>query len=176
LTGSSTQVTELIEFVETEDMGTIAKAVARRFTSSVVALLLLPLTVPALGQERMVLGPRQFERDNGAGAVLCAWSVYLSVQVQTAACGLPRRPVDDAIDEAIVAIDEFIIANSSLHPTREMLEEFKRRAAQSDLRFVNRVGLKKACESGISITFGASAPNRSANRPKRCLLFRVSPS
>src|SRR5258708_2715282 len=83
---------------------------------------------PGGGQDRLVLGPRQFEEDkSGAGAVLCLWSIYLSVQAQTAACALPRRPVDDAIDQAIVAIDEFVLANSSLHPTRPMLEDFKRR-------------------------------------------------
>jgi hypothetical protein len=102
---------------------------------------------PAFSQDRMVLGPRQFERDRGAGAVLCAWSIYLSVQAHTAACGLARRPVDDAIDGAIVAIDEFILANSSLHPTRAMLEDFKRRAAESHLNLERQRGLQKSCES-----------------------------
>jgi hypothetical protein len=73
--------------------------------------------------------------------------MYLSVQAHTAACGLARRPVDDAIDGAIVAIDEFILANSSLHPTRAMLEDFKRRAAESHLNLVRQRGLQKSCES-----------------------------
>jgi hypothetical protein len=81
----------------------------------------------------MILGQRQFERDNsGKGAVLCSWSINLSVQARTADCGWARRPVDDAIDEAITAIDDFILANSTLHPTRPMLEDFKRRAAESE--------------------------------------------
>jgi hypothetical protein len=87
----------------------------------------------------MVLGPRQFEYDkSGAGAVLCVWSVYLSIQAQTAACALPRRPTDDAMDQAIVAIDEFILANSSLHPTRATLDSFKRSAAAPDRDRVSR--------------------------------------
>jgi hypothetical protein len=105
-----------------------------RLTLMVIAAIGLALIAPAVGQDRMVLGPRQFEEDkSGAGAVLWLWSIYLSVQTQTAACALPRRPVDDVIDQAIVAIDEFVLANSSLHPTRPMLEDFKRRAAESEL-------------------------------------------
>jgi len=68
---------------------------------------LLTLNLPAWGEDRMVLGPRQFEVDKtGNGAVLCTWSAYLSIQAETAACGLTRRPTDDAMDEAIIAIDE----------------------------------------------------------------------
>ena len=77
----------------------------------------LSASEPAVGEDRMVLGPRQFETDKGGGAVLCAWSMYLSIRTQTTACSVPREPVDDAIDEAITTIDGFIIANSSLHPT-----------------------------------------------------------
>jgi hypothetical protein len=122
-------------------------AAARRLKTLVFALAgLLTLSMPALGQDRMVLGPRQFEVDkSGNGAVLCAWSVYISIQAETAACGLTRRPIDDAMDEAIVAIDEFILANSSLHPTRAMLNDFKRRAAESDIAFAKRQGLEKFC-------------------------------
>jgi hypothetical protein len=102
---------------------------AMRLTLIVIAAV--AMIVPSVGQDRMVLGPRQFEQDkSGAGAVLCSWSIYLSIQIQTTACVLPRRPVDEAIDQAIVAIDEFILANSSLHPTRPMLEDFKRSAAE----------------------------------------------
>jgi hypothetical protein len=80
----------------------------------------------------MILGPRQFESDkSAAGAVLCAWSLYVSVQARTAICVLPRQPIDDAIDQAVIAIDEFILTNSSLHPTKSMLEDFKQRAAAS---------------------------------------------
>jgi hypothetical protein len=122
-----------------------AIAFASRLKLLVVATVVLGFGGPAMGQDRMVLGPRQFEHDKG-GAVLCAWSIYLSVQAETAACGLTRRPVDDAIDEAIVAIDEFILANSSLHPTRAMLEDFKHRAAESELSFARQRGLQKVCE------------------------------
>src|ERR1051326_4608791 len=89
----------------------------------VAAASLLASSSPGFSQDRMVLGPAQFEFDkSGKGAVLCAWSIYLSVKAGTAACGLPRRPVDGAIDKAISQMDEFIIANSSLHPFRAALE------------------------------------------------------
>jgi hypothetical protein len=116
------------------------------------------LAAPAAGQDRMILGPRQFERDNsGKGAVLCSWSILLSIQARTAECGWDRRPVDDAIDEAIAAIDEFIIAKSSLHPTRPMLEDFKQRAAESERRSVSR---QQYCETSASEPFRNAGPDR----------------
>jgi hypothetical protein len=93
----------------------------------VIAAISLASTMPAAGEDRMVLGPAQFEEDKTGHAVLCVWGIYLSVQAETAACALPRRPVDDAIDQAIIEIDEFILTNSSLRPTRPMLDDFKRR-------------------------------------------------
>jgi hypothetical protein len=94
--------------------------------------------------------------------LLCSWSIYLSIQTQTAACALPRRPVDDAIDQAIVAIDEFILANSSLHPTKPMLEDFKRGAAESELRFLRQRGLEKVYASPDLEMFRRPSPNASS--------------
>lgn len=108
----------------------------------------------------MVLGPRQFEADKGAGAVLCAWSIYLSVRTQTTACAVSREPVDDAIDEAITAIDGFIIANSSLHPTHEMLEDFKRRAGEAELRHARQLGMQKYCETNLAQNFRRQTPDK----------------
>jgi hypothetical protein len=113
-----------------------------------MAVLMVTLALPAAGQDRMVLGPRQFERDSsGKGAVLCAWSIFLSVQTHTKDCGLTRRPVDDVIDEAISQIDEFILANSSLHPTRAALEEFKRAAAEFERGLARQRSPKQFCEN-----------------------------
>ena len=127
----------------------------------VIAKVVMALGTPAFGQDRMVLGPRQFERDtSGSGAVLCAWSIYLSIQSQTASCGLTRRPIDDAIDESIAEIDEFILANSSLHPTRAMLEDFKRRAKESELQFLRQQGLQKACEGPTLTRFRSIDPDK----------------
>jgi hypothetical protein len=146
-------------------------AVSNRLKISAIALAgLLNLSVSALGQERMVLGPRQFEADKtGNGAVLCAWSVYLSIQAETAACGLTRRPTDDAMDEAIVAIDEFILANSSLHPTRAMLDEFKRGAAESHLASVQREGLQKSCSRRDLERFRSISPDQIRASVKKLL-------
>ncbi|WP_315713784.1 MULTISPECIES: hypothetical protein [unclassified Bradyrhizobium] len=108
----------------------------------------LVLVAPSRGEENMVLGPKQFEFDqSGDGAVLCSWALFLSVQAQTAMCELPRGPNDDAIDEAIVAIDDFILANSSLKPTRTMLDEFKRRAASAQTAQARQAGLQDRCKS-----------------------------
>src|ERR1700754_27553 len=104
-----------------------AKAILTYLKLIIISSVGLAFVVPAVSQDQMILGPRQLEKDtSGAGAVLCSWSFYVYSQGLSEACGLPRRPVDDAVDQAIVAIDEFILANSSLHPTRLMLENFKR--------------------------------------------------
>jgi hypothetical protein len=133
----------------------------RCITLIVLATFGLVLIAPAIGQDRMVLGPNQFKEDtSGAGAVLCVWSIYLSVQAQTAACALPRRPVDDAIDQAIVAIDEFILANSSLHPTRPMLEKFKHDAAEGELSSARRWRGPQFCKNEDLEGFRSPSPEK----------------
>jgi hypothetical protein len=118
-----------------------ALAISMCLTLIVVASVGSVLVRPAAAQEdQMILGPRQLEKDtSGAGAVLCSWSFYVYTQAMTAACALPRRPVDDTIDQAIAAIDEFILANSSLHPTQAMLENFKRDLRQQVQRAPRRL-------------------------------------
>ena len=106
------------------------------------------MSTPALvfGQEKFVLGPRQFEEDKTQdGAVLCIWGFWLETEALAKACGAPRLPVDDALDRAIAAADVFILANSSLHPTREALEEFKRNAAARAVGIARKIGFDKAC-------------------------------
>jgi hypothetical protein len=128
-----------------------------------LALIALSFVLPSatIAADTMTLGPDQFKTDNtGAGAVLCAWGIYLSVQAETAACKLPRRPVDDAMDSAILAIDEFILANSSLHPTREMLDNFKQRYAESNLSIMQRIGFDKVCNGPDLEAFRRVTPER----------------
>ena len=123
------------------------------------AIATVALTVaPTRSEDRLVLGPRQFEADkSGKGAVLCTWSLYLSTRTLAAACELPRQPADDAIDRAIAEIDDFILANSSLHPDRAALERFKRDAADSELALARRRGLDSACRNDM-VKFLRSAP------------------
>jgi hypothetical protein len=114
-------------------------------------------------QDGMVLGPDQFKTDStGSGAVLCVWSIYLEVQAETKACGLPRRPVDDAIDKAVLAIDSFIIANSSLRPTQAMLNEFKRRTSESFIHDLQSRGIQKACDGSDLEAFRSGTPDKVA--------------
>lgn len=135
-------------------------AVVKRYKLMIV-LLIAALAADAAGQDQMVLGPRQFERDNsGRGAVLCVWSIYLSIQAHTKDCGLPRRPADDVIDEAIAEIDEFILANSSLHPTRAALEDFKRRAAESERRLARQRSSKEYCQNNDYEIWHSADPGR----------------
>ncbi len=126
-------------------MGSTVIAILKRLKFVVIIVVVLTPSIVGSGEDRIVLGPRQFEYDkSGQGAVLCVWTIYLSVKSHTAACGLARRPVDDAIDNAIAKIDEFIITNSSLRPSRAALEDFKRRAAEQELKALG--GQKTYCE------------------------------
>jgi hypothetical protein len=126
----------------------------------VIAAIGLASTMPAAGEDRMVLGPAQFEDDKTGHAVLCVWGTYLSVQAETAACALPRRPVDDAIDQAIIEIDEFILTNSSLRPTRPMLDDFKRRTIESEFDFLRQHGGEKTCPSRSLEAFRRLSPDK----------------
>jgi hypothetical protein len=67
------------------------------------------------------------------GEVFCAWSIYFPVQVRTAKCGLPRQPMDDAIDEAVKELEEFILANFSNEISRTRLEGIKRIVKESPI-------------------------------------------
>jgi hypothetical protein len=115
-------------------------------------LLLTGSSMASAPQDRMVLGPDQFKSDSH-GAVLCAWGLFLGVQAETKACNLQRRPVDDAIDEAISEMDDFILANSSLHPTKAMLADFKRRAEEQTVAKIASGDPDKICSGKDLATF-----------------------
>ena len=156
--------------ISNESMRNSATIVRRILPVVAVGMMGLAPIAPAAGQDRMVLGPDQFKGDkSGAGAVLCAWSLYLTIQAQTAACGLPRRPVDDAIDQAVADIDEFILANSSLHPTRSMPENFKHDAAA-------RAAGPQYCENKDLATFRSSlSPEKVQSSVKTLLAIPREP-
>ncbi|WP_018267203.1 hypothetical protein [Methylosinus sp. LW4] len=139
--------------------------------AKIIAICVALSATAAAGEEAMVLGPRQFEADrSGAGAVLCAWSIYLTVQHYANACGVARSAADDAIDEAIKSIDEFILANSSLHPTRASLEAFKRRAAQSEA-----ASARKFCENRDLEPFRSVTPQALRESVKKLLAVPREP-
>jgi hypothetical protein len=117
---------------------------------------------PAFPQPRddnFALGRAQFAYDDtGSGAVLCAWSIYLETQAATAACGLPRTPTDDAIDKAVLDIDDFIMANSSLHPTRSALEKFKRGTSEAFIHQLHGRDFENYCRGRDLATFRSGSP------------------
>ncbi len=80
--------------------------------------------VPPAGENQTNPAPMT-EGDWKVAAMGCAYVIFLEVQERTAICGWARQPADEAIDEAIAAFDEFMLANSS-SLTRPMLEEIKR--------------------------------------------------
>jgi hypothetical protein len=123
------------------------------------ALLLTGSSMASAPQDRMVLGPAQFKSDSH-GAVLCAWGLFLGTQAETKACNLERRPVDDAIDEAVSEMDDFILANSSLHPTKAMLADFKRRAEEPTISKITSGDPDKICTGPDLAAFRSLTPER----------------
>ncbi len=61
-------------------MRNTSRAALRMFRLTVLATVVAAWAMPVHGADRMVLGSRQFENDtSGKGAVLCVWSIYLSI-------------------------------------------------------------------------------------------------
>jgi hypothetical protein len=125
-----------------------AIAFAARFTLMMFAAVVL--TTPGLG------GDQKPDRTVTRGEVFCAWSIYFPVQVRTAKCGLPRQPMDDAIDEAITQIEEFILANFSNEITRTRLEDIKRIVKESPLHDPARN--KELCTEEAGYDTGGKRP------------------
>ena len=129
-------------------MRNAALAIGRRLALIIVVVGLAP-SLPAFGRDLIVRGPLFAADVSGLGAVLCHWRIYLLVQARTAGCGLARGPVDDVIDEAIVEIDEFILANSSEHPTRATLDNTKRLATEFELSQLPPANPSKMCAGDL---------------------------
>src|SRR5258707_13490974 len=51
-----------------------------------------------------------FALDTGAGPVLCVWGIFLTVKTIANRCQLPETSADAPIDDAIAAMDTFILA------------------------------------------------------------------
>jgi hypothetical protein len=102
-----------------------AIAFAKRFTLTM--LTTIALAAPGLG------GDQKPDKTVTRGEVFCAWSIYYPIQLRTAKCGLPRQPMDDAIDEAVTQLEEFILANFSNEITRPALENIKRTVKESPI-------------------------------------------
>jgi hypothetical protein len=66
-------------------------------------------------------------------------------------------------------MDDFIIANSSLKPTRGALEQFKRAAAESDLAVLRRQGMKRFCTDEDLMHFRSASPEEIRASVKRLL-------
>lgn len=67
---------------------------------------------------------------SGKGAVLCSWSITLSVQAYARGCGWEKVPADEAILASIAKIDAFILENSLTPVTQADLERRKQAETQ----------------------------------------------
>jgi hypothetical protein len=123
----------------------------------VMIMCALARSTPTFGQDSSTSTPRLEADTSGHGAVLCSWWFYLIMRARSTACGFARQPIDDALDQGIDAIDKFIMANSPDHPTREVLEEAKRRVTESDIAGTRR-DPKAMCENSLVADFRKSKP------------------
>jgi hypothetical protein len=95
--------------------------------STLLTFAIVALTAPALGDDQ------KSGKAVTQGELMCALSIYVRIQIHTAICGIARRPIDDAIDEAIAEIEEFSLANFPDRITRSVLEDARRIAKESPL-------------------------------------------
>ncbi len=113
----------------------------------IAAAMIVSLAMPAPGQDQPVPKPPVAQWDStGKGAVLCIWMLYLITQAIVTECGSPRTPTDDAMDQAILDIDEFILANSSERPTRAGLQDSKRRTVEEQINGARQAYQKRFCQ------------------------------
>jgi hypothetical protein len=91
-----------------------------RLTLGVMTVAIGIWGVPARGQQELL---PQLAMDFRNAAVLCAWDLDVIASTTVLACGRERQQADDAIDQAIAAMDDYIVANSSGNETKETLEK-----------------------------------------------------
>ena len=81
----------------------------------------------ALADDRKPLDYRQLKGDDKiSGQMLCALVLGIMTETIVANCKLTRKPADDAIDRAVLSIENYMIANSSQHPTQETFETLRK--------------------------------------------------
>jgi hypothetical protein len=127
----------------------------------IAAAMILSLATPAPGQDQPVSKPPQAQWDStGKGAVRCIWMLYLIAQGMVTECGWQRTPSDDAMEQAILDIDEFILANASERPTRAGLQDYKRRMVEEQLNGTRQAYQKRFCEIPFIDRLRNQSPNQ----------------
>lgn len=115
-----------------------------RFT--LMAAATVALTAPGLSDDQKpdkAVTPAQ---------VMCVWGFYLRAQIITAHCGFARKPIDDAIDDAVAEIEEFALAHfPPEYITRPKPEDARRIAKETPL--FDPAHKKNLCEEGGSASF-----------------------
>ena len=145
------------------------KASAKRI--GLVTFAILALALPAAGQDRTKPAPTQRSYPPDSATIACSYGILLFSQVFTAYCGWTRRPADDAIDDAIAAIEDYVVANSSPPPTRPTLEDLKQRAAEHF-----RGGLTRQQCEGRDAEFYGGIRNTDADQIRKWAKQLLSPT
>ena len=119
---------------------------------------LLPQT--AISEGKKTVDFEQLRPDSRVSAqMLCALIVGITVQVIVADCNLPRKPVDAAIDRSIVAVEAFIIANSSQHPTQDTMTGLKQHMSDWYLESAKKLTPEMTCGGkGFDKWFRSATP------------------
>ena len=69
---------------------------------------------------RRGLGGRRLTTEAGgklSGQLLCALGLRIMTEGIVTGCDMPRMPLDDTIERAVVSLENFVLADSSQHPT-----------------------------------------------------------
>jgi hypothetical protein len=132
-----------------EDAKTDTIAFIRRLT--LIAAATIALTAPGLSDDQ-----KKPDKPVSPAQVSCVEAFYIRTQLITAYCGFARKPIDDAIDDAIAEIDEFALAHfPALFPpgyvTRQKMEDARRNMKQT--RLFDPANKKNLCEEGGSDYF-----------------------
>jgi hypothetical protein len=99
-------------------------------------------------------------------AVLCAWDLDVIASTTVLACGRERQQADDAIDQAIAAMDDYIVANSSGNETKETLEKKRQFIVQKILSTPTKV--RELCgPHGVSDRVRSASPDAIVQGTKR---------
>lgn len=114
----------------------------------------------ALPPKGAISGLDDAQDTSGKGAVLCIWHMYTETEATVAACGLPRKPIDDAIDAGISKMDKFITKYSVPPVTQDALDANKRETSNGLLNnYVRSTRHPDFCTSPEIEIFRKSTPD-----------------
>ena len=101
----------------------------RRLAACLLAAAFALVAHGACGEDRVTWD--QLRPDSQvSGQVLCVLSLEMMTQEIVAKCSKPRKPIDDAIDRAVLSLQNFILTHSSQHLAPDLFAGMRRGVAE----------------------------------------------